>query len=630
MHSPASIHARRPLFLAVALLLFGSLIVSAEPTEIWWTGGGGEDNSWTNAANWNLDRIPIATDTVRLGYAGDDPENPVSPGAQTINFNAVGEFEISRLWFDNEGDRSVTLIDSRASSDNYLRITATDNDAVALNSTATADARIGLTISARRNLDLQSANAEFIFGLNSNWLTTISGDRMNFSRGTERPTVRVEDLASFQWRPGSAIDVILDIDPLASPTFSNEVINNSTLHYYFATDATTGSFWTTSGGGVEFHRLGTGDRVFTSSSFGGNRTNGWAEIIAGSEGQGHFTYRTTSFSLDSGYLITAADSTVEITQASNSASRVMRPADNAGVTGAGNLRLNMSSAGSVFAVARDMTYTGRTILEMGVMRMAWVNNDVTHTGSLPAATIVEISADATLRLFNTSQTIGGLIGYTDDLDVTTYGTVDFEGGSLRIHSTTPTSFAGTFTGTGALIKSGNDTFTIDGTYSNVANRLLRVEEGILAVTGALDVSLGTFELAGGRILAHSLLAQDIAWSVMLSGATVDQRLVETLSTVNITDSTLTLTLEDEFTPLIGSQYTLVYAADNIIGASAENMFGYADGDTLTVDGVDFTINWVLGSESIVLTVIPEPRLAAFGCAILALMTSLLVKRRRCA
>lgn len=520
----------------------------------------------------------------------------------------------------------MTLTDSRGSNDNFLTITSTDNDVVALRSTATADAKIGLTLNARRNLDLQSAEAEFIFGLNSNWLQRISGDRMSFSRGSEEPTVRVEDLAAFQWRPGTGVHVILDIDPLASQTFSGEIINNSSaMKYSFATDAATGSFWTATSGGIELSRIGTGDRRFTMSSFGGNRTNGWAEIIAGEPGQGHFTLQTTTFGAGSGYIVTAADSTVEIAQAAATASRVMRPASNAGVTGEGNLRLNMDTAGAVFAIARDMTYTGRTILERGMMRMAWVDGEITHTGSLPSATIVEISSDATLRLFNTSQTVGGLIGYTDDEDNTTYGTVNFEGGSLRVHSTTPTAFAGTFTGTGALIKSGAETFTITGNYTNVADRLLRVEEGVLEVTGNLDVSLGTFELAGGRILANALLAQEIAWAVMLSGSSVDQRMVEALSTVNITDSTLTLSLELEYIPTIGSQFTLVYAADTILGASAENMFGYSDGDIISVDGFDFTINWVLGSESIVLTAIPEPAHVAF---LISLSTLLLVRRRR--
>lgn len=485
------------LALPALLLFLLPMAPLATAAEIWWIGAG-ENNNWTNPDNWmdeeGNNRLPGEGDTVRLGYA--DGGN-VADAHQTINFDAVGTITVDKLWFDNEGNRSVDLIDTRGVSTNRLAITSADGDRVALKATATADARVGLVLNAIRTLSVETGNAQFIFGVGSNWIPPDTS-RLNFTRldTSYRPIIRVEGLTPFQWRPGHAeVDVIVDLSPDANPSFSSEIIHNvSGVSYFFASDASIGSFWPTDGTGVvNLYRLGTEDRVFTTASISGGRS-GSVQIHAGEPGQGHFTLRTATFAADTGHVVTSADSTVEIYQASRAANWAMKPADNPGITGEGNLRLKMDAAETTFSIARDMTYTGRTILERGVLSMAWVDGATTYYGSLPNGTIVEISANAALNLAGTSQTVGGLIGY-DDGETITYGSVQLGGGTLTINSTTSTSFGGQFSGGGSVIKSGSETFTITGT--NSYNGSITVGEGILAVNGALTGA--TVNVSGGTL-----------------------------------------------------------------------------------------------------------------------------------
>lgn len=101
-------------------------------------------------------------------------------------------------------------------------------------------------------------------------------------------------------------------------------------------------------------------------------------------------------------------------------------------------------------------------------------------------------------------------------------------------------------------------------------------------------------------------------------ANVGQQLVNVANAAFVDGAQLILDLDESYTPSFGQSFTLV-SADAIIGAGPDfgnAVFQYTDGDTFFISGVEFQIDWVTGSENIVLTVIPEPR--AYGLLVLAL------------
>ena len=88
---------------------------------------------------------------------------------------------------------------------------------------------------------------------------------------------------------------------------------------------------------------------------------------------------------------------------------------------------------------------------------------------LPTGTALNISSGATLDLNSASQTVGSLSGQ---------GTVLLGNGNLTVNSTADSTFAGTISGNGGLVKSGANKLTLTGTSS---------------FTGPITVSGGTLQ-----------------------------------------------------------------------------------------------------------------------------------------
>ncbi len=154
---------------------------------------------------------------------------------------------------------------------------------------------------------------------------------------------------------------------------------------------------------------------------------------------------------------------------------------------------------SVLTLSGNSTYTGNTTVSRGTLKAG-----ADHVFS--AASAVTVAAGASLQLAGFDQTTGSLAGS---------GNVKLGKGTLTTGGdNSSTTFSGSISGTGGVIKSGSGTFTLLG--SNSYSGRTTVQSGILAA-GAVDVfsSTSAVRVDGGAILQLEGFDQTIE---TLSGA----------------------------------------------------------------------------------------------------------------
>lgn len=617
------------------LIALTALVVSAAPAhaaEVWWLGGDGD---WNDPTKWSGGEIPDVGDTVWLGYA--DGGN-VSNAAQTITL--AGDVVIDRLRIFGNDDRAVTLnggtlMFGAPNSGNAIVIDATASQPTTFNSNLAINRRAQVNVNNSLDLIINGnvqptpplipgTEDPFPNYSSSSWSWRIAGAGnapVVFEGSASQSIGHLEVVA-----PGQAI-----VADNAAISFTRLAANQN-ISSRFEQNAAVSAITVDAGRTMSLIRAESGDVAVGSRSMdimGG--ATGILQIAAGSEEQGHFTLiagrmgngESNSTGLGPGAaLVLSADSTVEFqTTTTSTHRRGIFAADNERISGAGNLRMNMNNAADVLHVYGVLTYTGRTMLESGEfqLRVAGTGEESWQIGQLPQGTIAEIGSSAKLNLNGIDQQLGGISNYND-----TAGEVLLGGAVMTIHSQANSAFSGTISGTGAIVKQGEATFTINGNYTNPVGRDLIVADGLFAVSNQLSLVDGTFALTGGRITADTLVATNVTWAVILAATAADLHMVA-VTNADITAAILAIELDLDYTPLIGTQFTLLYASESITGANSSNMFGYTDGAELTISGVNFVINWVEGSEAIVLTVIPEP---AHVAILFGLATLLIVRHRR--
>lgn len=623
--------------LAVALILLAVGSAAANPVDgdYRWIGGSG--SGWSTAANWHVyddgawvsaATAPTATAAVFLGDAS-------GAGGQTLEIDS--EVTVSRIIFEATGDRSYTITAANGGT-----LALTDASSIEIATAASQH----LTLAVPTGLKYDGGNTT-TFNFNST-----AGGRLVIDAPVDITSGTTSNRLALS-RSGTAIDIDMEVrQPLASAnrmSIANTVrvlANPATTDRLFPTispgsvmqvsgDADlTGQMWFLPAN-ARFEIVDAGDDDVTISvgsvNRGGNpngsipavvhiaspadASTGALTMVVNDIWVGATDRVVPSFQIDSGNFL----------QLDGDQSQPISIDNASGIHGAGAL---IKDSSGVSEVGDKNTYSGGTYIHNGTLRLE--ENDVpitrgsetteAYAGHLGGG-VLHIASGGTFDMNGLDQTVAGL----NDLN-SSAGTVALGGGTLTVDSTTASSFSGAISGTGAVVKSGAETFTIDGDYTNVAGRLLRVEEGLLSVAGTLDIAEGTFELAGGRIQANSLDAAGVLFNLTLNEALSGQNLLE-VTNADITSALLNLALADDFSPEIDSQFTLVYASDTILGASAADMFGYADGDLIAVGDATFRINWVLGSESIVLTAIPEPATAALAFAVLAILAASLRRRK---
>jgi autotransporter-associated beta strand protein len=141
----------------------------------------------------------------------------------------------------------------------------------------------------------------------------------------------------------------------------------------------------------------------------------------------------------------------------------------------------------IFTLSGANSYTGATMVNAGTLQAGAGN-------AFPSATAVTVASGATLDVNNQSVIIGSLAGA---------GNVTLGRGSLNTGgNNTGTTFSGSISGTGSLVKNGTGTFVVSGTNT---------------YSGATNINAGTLQLGPG---ASGALPSASAVSIA-SGGTLD-------------------------------------------------------------------------------------------------------------
>lgn len=102
----------RPKKFCAVFLIVSALGFALNAADITWNDDAGADSNWSSADNWDLDRIPVATDVVHFDDA-------------TVGTNVVdSDFTIAGLTYDNTAGTHDTVIDGGQflTVSNYLRV----------------------------------------------------------------------------------------------------------------------------------------------------------------------------------------------------------------------------------------------------------------------------------------------------------------------------------------------------------------------------------------------------------------------------------------------------------------------------------------------------------------------------
>ena len=140
----------------------------------------------------------------------------------------------------------------------------------------------------------------------------------------------------------------------------------------------------------------------------------------------------------------------------------------------------------VLTLSGTNTYTGGTIVDLGTLA-------ITGTGSLASTGAVNMAGSGGSLDFSgasQSEAIGPLTGISGT-------TVVLGANTLTINESTSTGFAGVISGTGSLIKDGNQTLTLSGTNTYIGGTT--INGGILALSGAGSLTPTGVVIDGGGL-----------------------------------------------------------------------------------------------------------------------------------
>jgi autotransporter-associated beta strand protein len=179
-------------------------------------------------------------------------------------------------------------------------------------------------------------------------------------------------------------------------------------------------------------------------------------------------------------------------------------------SGSGNL--TKSGTGTLSLSSNQSSYTGAVTLSVGTLLL-------TGSGSLSSAASVDVETTLDITGVLGSTSIGSLVG------TSTNGLINMAGKGLTITQTVSGTFAGLFSGTGSLTKSGTNMLILSSNQSSYTGALT-VSEGTLAITGAsslnsvssLDVE-GTLDITGatGSAIFANLLGTSTNGLVNMGG-----------------------------------------------------------------------------------------------------------------
>jgi len=269
------------------------------------------------------------------------------------------------------------------------------------------------------------------------------------------------------------------------------------------------------------------------------------------------------------------------------------------ITGAGGL--TKSGNGQLQLLATS-TYTGTTDIQGGILM---IGNGF-GGGKLDAASVITGAGTGTLQLNKKNG-----VGYVMHNIITGDISVQVRTGDIRV------SAASDYTGA-TTIEAGAS-LTVNGTITNSAF----VVDGVDALLGGAGrVGTVSFGADGGKLAPGNLLvtgygtldtgdldmasAGTASLELMLGGSTagLDYDRVRVAGTVNLADAELNISLASGYTPSDTNTFILVDndEADAITGTFS----GLAEGASVVLGGVDFTISYVGGDGNDAILSVPVP------------------------
>lgn len=246
------------------------------------------------------------------------------------------------------------------------------------------------------------------------------------------------------------------------------------------------------------------------------------------------------------------------------------------VSGSGNV--TKAGAGALVLGAAN-TYTGSTTINAGTIRATIAN-------SLPTTTALSFAntSGAIFDLNGFNQTVGSIAGGGGS-----GGDVTLGGATLTFGDANSTSYSGTISEAGALIKQGSGvtTFTTSQTY-----------------TGSLTINAGTFRLGGNDVVSESVVMADVSGAIFDLNDFNDT--ITALSgggsnggNVDLGSGTLTVSSSSTYAGVISGTGALTKSSTGTLTLTGTNTYTGATsvtGGTLSVTGSILTSSGVTVSS----------------------------------
>ncbi len=653
-------HKPRPLNLSflrnalAAIVFLFTTAALADPVN--WTGGAGDGN-WNTEGNWSTGVVPGSGDIVVFGNSAPDE-------FQTITLTS--NVEVQSIRMEATGNlRDYALVSEQDNGTDLYSLVVNSSSPLRQESTTTRDFTLGV---ATRLSSTDHPSLNFLSDTGARFIVDaplVSRDNANSLRnprifGNDTESSGVFELrAQFQadrFLPSGEPNILLNYDgPGAVLIGTLRTLTSGRVANFFVEQDSSIPSGPAMDGGIHNWRLfntGSDDRVVTlGTSDGGGEINLLAPLDSSS---GTLTLSFGRLRGDGSRIAplinTVAGTFVDL-RGDQEVNRVDR---SMGIHGTGGFT---KTNGGVSNIWDKNSYTGGTYIIDGTVRLREQmipedagGGDVLFSGEIGSGQLY-VSSNGTFDMFGINQTVAGVNGYTDNAENTTYGTVALGGATLTINSTESSSFGGQFTGGGAVVKTGAETFIVTGT--NAFDGTTTVEQGTLLVNGNLSASDITVESAA-RLGGTGTIGGD----VLLTGGAIlapgnspgtltfaGDLIFESNATVNfdIGSGGSDLIVLNGNNQILSSESNLLWdfsANGEVLLNTSYQLIDWSDATGL--DAIDFLLahqviansgwdgDFAFGSDGLYVTfaAIPEPGHAAALIGLISLVLIIRIKSRK--